>query len=71
MISLFVVYEGSAELGPVPICRVADARLTRRVTAFALAKATQTATAMRVVDDDAFSEASDEVDRLRAVLATV
>jgi hypothetical protein len=71
MISLFVVFEGSTELGPVPICRVTNSRLTRRVTAFALAKTTQTAEAMRIVDDEASSEASCEVDRLRAVLATV
>ncbi len=71
MITLFVVYEGSPELGPVPICRVSNSGLTRRVTRFALAKANQTAAAMRIIDDDAFSEATREVDRLQAALAAV
>jgi hypothetical protein len=69
LFSLFVVYEG--DRGPVPVCRVADAHLTESVAAFALAKATRTAEAMSLIDPTASHCALRDVDRLRAVLATI
>jgi hypothetical protein len=71
MFSLFLVYEGSAELGPVTICRVADDSLTRNVASRALAKVTQTAEALRLVDDEASADAFSEAGRLRSVLETI
>jgi hypothetical protein len=69
--SLFLVFEGSSDLGPVPFCRVADEQLTRRVANFALDKASRTARALRLVDDDAASDADLEVDRLRAIVDVI
>ena len=71
MFSLFLVYEGSADLGPVTICRVADDSLTRNVATRALAKVSQTAEALRLVDGEASADAFGEADRLRSVLATI
>jgi hypothetical protein len=67
--SLIIAYDG--ERGSVPVCHVADARLTERVAAFALVKATRTAEAMSIVSGDASRSALHDADRLRAVLATI
>ncbi len=69
--SLFVVFEGSENLGPVPICRIVDAGLTKIVANFALAKATRSATALRTFSDEASDEAFCEADRLRSIIATI
>ena len=71
LFSAFLVYEGSRELGPVAICRVVDPEITRAVGAAALNKTMQMAEAMRIVDADAFSDACDEADRIRAVMAAI
>ena len=71
MFSLFLVYEGSADLGPVTICRIADDSLTRNFASCALAKVAKTAEALRLVDGDASEDALSEADRLRSVLATI
>jgi hypothetical protein len=41
--SLFVMFEGSGELGPVPLCRIADADITREAVSRALDKTAQRA----------------------------
>ena len=69
--SLFLVFEGSPELGPVPICRVADADLTKNVAAFALDRASRRMSALRLVSEEASADASFEVDKLRSVLASI
>ncbi len=69
--SLFLVFEGSSETGPVPLCRVVDPGLTHQVAEFALAKASRSADALGFVDRDAAFYATCEADRLRVILAMI
>jgi hypothetical protein len=69
--SLVLLFEGSSDLGPVPIFRVVDPELNHLATERAIANAVHKASSLKLVDDEAYAEASSELDRLRAVLAAV
>jgi hypothetical protein len=71
MYSLLLVYEGSSDLGPVPICRVADETLTRDVAIRAIDKLSKRAHVLRPIDGEAADDADTEADRIRSVLATI
>ncbi len=68
MFSLFVVFEGSAELGPVPIVRVSDDKLTRSVAGRALLTLSKRADALLLMDEAASVDVRHEVEALRAII---
>jgi hypothetical protein len=71
MYSLLLIYEGSSDIGPVPICRVSDEALTRNVARRAIDKLSERANVLRPIDDAAAEDADLEADRIRSVLATI
>lgn len=69
--SLFVVFEGSSDLGPLPLCRISDKEIIRSAVTQALDKAAKRASIDLLDDDVVRSEISKQENDLRGILALI
>jgi hypothetical protein len=72
--SLYVVFEGSSGCGPVPMCRIADADITREAVSRALDKAEKASTSplTSALDEEVVhSEILRQKENLRGILSLI
>lgn len=69
--SLFVVFEGAADLAPLPLCRISDPEITRCAVAQALDKASKREAANLLEDNVVRTEISRQAEDLRGILALI
>jgi hypothetical protein len=69
--SLFVVFEGSRDLGPVPLCRIADQSIIKDAIARALENASRKVRTASLDDEVVHSEICRQEEYLRDILAMI